>query len=57
MENDTRECVICHHSFQGRGHNPFPVKEEGECCGGCNNTIVIPHRIALYTEIGGSLRF
>ena len=57
MENDTQECVICHHSFQGRDHNPFPIKEEGRCCGGCNDTKVIPHRIALLTEIGGSLRF
>jgi len=57
MENDAQECVICHHSFQGRGHNPFPLKDEGRCCEGCNDTLVIPHRIALYTEIGGSLRF
>jgi len=57
MENDTQECVICHHSFQGRGHNPSPLKNEGRCCAGCNDTKVIPHRIALYTEVGGSLRF
>jgi len=57
MEDNTQNCVICHQSFQGRGHNPFPIEEEGRCCEGCNDTKVIPHRIALLTEIGGSLRF
>ena len=39
------KCVICHQPLIGHGHNPAPVREEGDCCGTCNQTIVVPMRI------------
>jgi hypothetical protein len=47
-------CCICgdpclgwgpHQRF---GHNPYPVvqDEDAECCGDCNDCVVIPARIA-----------
>ena len=49
MEN-TFECIICGKVSTGWGNNPWPVKEEGECCGGCNSTKVIPARLRKQFE-------
>ena len=48
MENKIKifTCCICCRQVQGEfGHNPWPVKEEGECCDKCNMHYVIPARI------------
>jgi hypothetical protein len=42
-----RKCVICGAEIKGWGNNPSPIKSEGLCCDECNDTIVIPTRIAL----------
>ena len=41
-------CCICGERFIGWGNNPWPVvtDEEARCCDECNNTRVIPARIA-----------
>jgi len=45
------KCCICgEHSLgwgdnKEFGNNPYPVKEDGECCDKCNITYVIPARI------------
>tara|TARA_R110000787_G_scaffold281841_1_gene393366 strand:- start:458 stop:619 length:162 start_codon:yes stop_codon:yes gene_type:complete len=38
------QCVICGHPILGFGNNALPVKV-GECCGACNDMVVIPKRI------------
>jgi len=43
-------CVICKKVINGYGNNPYPVKEEGECCDTCNLTKVIPARIKRMGE-------
>lgn len=40
-----KKCCICGHKFEGWGNNPYPVKEEGECCDKCNSLYVVPERI------------
>lgn len=42
----TKICVICEYPITGYSNNPYPIKEEGECCDVCNITRVIPARIA-----------
>lgn len=42
--NEKRTCCICGRKFTEPGNNPFPVKEEGECCRECNLTVVLPER-------------
>lgn len=39
------KCCICGKEVDGWGNNPWPVKEEGECCDDCNSNEVIPARI------------
>lgn len=40
-------CSLCGEQFQGMGHNPEPLKPFDErCCTTCNDTKVIPARIA-----------
>lgn len=46
-------CVICGNVYEGYGHNPSPVKEEGRCCEACNAIHVIPLRISNFTLRGG----
>lgn len=41
-----KTCCICGKAFDGWGNNPFPIKNEGECCNECNTMYVIPARIA-----------
>jgi hypothetical protein len=42
------ECVICGESFVGFGNNPAPIKEEGQCCETCNDTVVVPFRLLRF---------
>lgn len=44
MEGKKR-CCICGCEFTGWGNNPWPVKEKGECCKHCDDTVVIPERL------------
>ena len=46
MDNNEKKCCICGIKFVGWGNNPWPVKDDGECCDVCNNTKVIPARLA-----------
>ena len=38
-------CVLCGGVFEGHGHNPKPLAEEGRCCDNCNQTLVVPTRL------------
>lgn len=38
-------CCICNSKISGFGNNPWPVKDEGQCCDICNLTIVLEKRI------------
>lgn len=45
--NETpKTCCICGKSFTGWANNPWPVKQDGECCDSCNFNFVLPARIA-----------
>lgn len=50
MVKEKNVCCICGKTIEGYGNNPYPVKEEGECCSECNAKHVIPARIALYCK-------
>jgi hypothetical protein len=52
MNIEIERCVICTAPIQGvfELNNPWPVKDEGHCCGFCNASEVVPERIALYLE-------
>ena len=41
---EKRICCICGKEIKGWGNNPYPVKENGECCDECNTKYVIPAR-------------
>lgn len=45
MNDDIKKCCICGCEFAGWGNNPWPVKEDGECCDECNTFKVIPARL------------
>ena len=47
MKSKVKKCCICGLYFEGRGHNPVPVKERGECCHFCNLYVVLPTRSEL----------
>ena len=32
------------------GHNPYPIKESGSCCGKCNKSVVEPAQRKLLRE-------
>jgi hypothetical protein len=53
-------CCLCGGKFEGFGNNPFPLRENGRCCDGCNATQVIPARLerhyALKAERAGKGR-
>lgn len=38
-------CCICGIEFNGCGNNPWPIKDDGECCDKCNYEYVLPKRI------------
>lgn len=42
------KCCICNKIINGYGNNPWPVKDDGECCDNCNMTKVIPARLSPY---------
>ena len=42
-----KTCCICGRKFTGWGNNPYPMKDQGECCDSCNQRYVIPARLAL----------
>lgn len=48
MKEQTYVCCICHKKFKGYGNNPAPVDNDlsHRCCDGCNDSIVIPARLA-----------
>jgi len=37
---DRARCVICGDRFDGHGHNPEPLKQEGRCCDSCNLAVI-----------------
>ena len=50
------ECVLCDGLLDDEfGHNAMPLAE-GRCCTHCNETVVIPYRIALILDIATSGR-
>ena len=51
MENKTGECCLCGGTFEMYGCNPAPLGE-GKCCHTCDETRVIPARIAIATGCG-----
>lgn len=42
QENLIREytCCLCGAVHEGYGNNPYPLKEEGECCPDCNMKVI-----------------
>ena len=38
-------CCICGKEFKGWGNNPWPVRNEGECCDECNDSVVLSARL------------
>lgn len=50
METKKKVCCICGKEFNGWGNNPYPVKEDGECCRVCNSAVVLPRRIKMMKE-------
>ena len=61
-EGGTMKCSICGHTvdlhrhpvtkkvYWSEGHNAEPVND-GRCCTVCNNTVVIPRRLADMEEV------
>ena len=45
-------CVLCNGWIEGifDSNNPWPLNETGRCCGRCNNTKVLPARIAQHLD-------
>ena len=58
MNNPNDECVLCQESIEENaspahkaigwvtGFNPYPKADSGQCCYQCNQTEVIPARLA-----------
>jgi len=46
-------CCICNKKIERYGHNPYPIKNKGNCCDVCNTTLVIPKRLkfVIKTEL------
>ena len=42
QENLIREytCCLCGVVHEGYGNNPYPLKEDGECCPDCNMKVI-----------------
>jgi hypothetical protein len=47
---EAKVCCICNEKFIGWGNNPYPVKEDGECCKPCDDNVVVPARIKEYEK-------
>lgn len=45
MKDVEKTCCICGKAYEGRGYNPWPVKEDGRCCRECNYMVVLPERL------------
>lgn len=43
-------CSICGRVIEGYGYNPYPVREEGQCCRACNYGVVVPKRWRRHQE-------
>lgn len=41
------KCNLCDVEFKGFGNNPYPLREKGTCCDGCNITKVVPERMKM----------
>lgn len=50
MAKEKQICCICGKEFEGWGCDPWPIKEDGECCAVCNMTKVVPERIRRLNE-------
>lgn len=42
---EKKKCCICGKEFEGWGNDPYPVKNERECCDECNYKYVLPARL------------
>ena len=40
MKEHKFKCCICGKMITGYGNNPWPIKDEGECCDKCNEQIL-----------------
>lgn len=40
-------CPLCLNMYAGRGHNPWPLSDQGWCCVTCNAGLVNPARIMM----------
>jgi hypothetical protein len=49
-ESDNGICVLCHQPITGYGSNPAPLANYGSCCKECDDTKVIPARLANLTK-------
>lgn len=38
--DEIKTCCVCGAKFTGWGNNPYPLKEDGECCDECNRKVV-----------------
>ena len=50
VHNEEHKCCICGKTFYGYGNDPYPVKEEGECCESCHWDVVLKERFRLAKE-------
>lgn len=41
VKNKVYTCVICNKNFMGYGNNPYPLKNNGRCCGNCNGKVIV----------------
>lgn len=49
-EEKTERCCICGGVIEGYGYNPYPVREEGQCCRRCNYGVIVPERWRRHQE-------
>lgn len=52
IETEKKICCICGCLYTGWGNNPWPVVKDdnAECCDVCNDTEVLPARMAQMFE-------
>lgn len=50
MKRNINTCCICGRVIEGYGYNPYPVREEGQCCRRCNYEVVVPERWRQHQE-------
>ena len=46
MKEHKFKCCICGKMITGYGNDPWPIKDEGECCDKCNEQVA-EERMAL----------